>query len=378
MREILVGKRKGINTAAIFENGILWEYITESGPEIKKGNIYRAQVIERVKGLDACFAKISKEDCIYIEHTGSILKSGNTAVVQIKGEAVEGKYPSATLKTELVGRYAAVYFSKINEVNISKKITGKESRESLKIFAGKVLDSAKENLSKAGIEAGIIIRTEAESAGEKDVEDEIKSLLDRLCNIYVYGGADGGPELLYRENFWENIFTGKVKKGDRIIAENAGTYAEIYESICKNRAICNFKIKIHLGEYNLFEMYNTDAQIRKYFSRKIWLKSGGYIIIDRTEAMTVIDVNSGKCIKKDSFEDMARTVNFEAADEIAHIIRLKNIGGIVVIDFLKEESSDSENELTEYFKKAVSNDPAAPFVAGMTKLGIMELTRKKL
>ena len=222
---------------------------------------------------------------------------------------------------------------------------------------------------------GAIIRTSAEQKEESILIDDIKDLNQKWNNIYEkFQKCDDKPQLLYKSpNIVEKLVLDLPdEKIDSIISNNK-------KDIENLKQIVNSEIKLMLEENtNLLEKYELENQIEKTKQRKIWLNCGGFITIDPTEALVAIDVNSGKYTGKTSLEETVYKVNYEATIEIAKQLRLRDIGGIIIIDYIDMKNSDNKEKIEKLLKETLKQDRAKTQVEGFTKLNLMELTRKHI
>lgn len=360
MREILLGYQKDIATAAIFEQGQLCAYLQEKpAAKVQKEQIYRARILERAKGMDAVFALLPNEEKVFVEQCDGI--AGNMILVQIKREALGEKLPLATTELSLPGHFSVVH-TRDGKISVSKKITDVAAIERLKCLGSQ--------LKKRDF--GITFRTAAQGAQTEQLETEIAKLSAQLEAVLQQGKQDGGPVLLYAGTpFWQKIMREYLETGtERVLVEGV----ELYQELRTYYPAPVFRL--HTGAHSLFSLYSVETEVRRAFSRTIWLKSGAYLVIDEAEAMTVIDVNSGKYSKQKDFDSMAEAVNKEAAVEIARLLRLRNLRGIIIVDFLKRAEREAEQEFLQYFREYLKADKGKTELVDMTALGLVELTRR--
>jgi ribonuclease G len=297
-----------------------------------------------------------------------ILKKGEEILVQISREPIGEKNISVTTDISLPGKYMALIPKSI-EVNVSKKIRNVEEKNRLKELGKNIMSDGN----------GMILRTFAENISEEEIEKEYKllsALYKQIEQEYNYSYA---PKLLYKSNsLVEKIFLDYVDSTvDEIYVEDKKTKAEIENLIKSYNKLNELKNVKVVESTNIFEMFNIQNQIDMLFDRKVELQNGGSIFIDVTEAMTVIDVNSGKFIGNDNMEETALTLNLAALQEIARQIKLRNLSGIIIIDFIDIKKQDNINLLLDTAKQIFKSDKAKTNVVDMTKLNLMEITRKK-
>lgn len=381
MYNILIDKSNNITTVAVVENGELVELYQEKENEKRlEGNIYVGKVKNIISGMQSAFIDIgeSKNSLVHIKDlipkasniTGNvyedtsrmeiskIVKSGDDVLVQVKRDCNEEKGPRVTKDIKLNGNFIILMpFS--NFITVSQKIEDEQEKIRLK-------NIVKESLQK---DYGVIIRT----AANRRKEEEIKQELNELLNIW--------EEILKKTSEQENILPSKVFDNGGIIGKIVVDLAENdLEKVYTNdlESLKNFKNiqdKIEVLEDTL-EMFNTKNKMD--LKRKIWLNCGGFITIDKTEALTAIDVNSGKFTGKRELEKTVLKVNLEASKEIAKQIRLRDIGGIIIIDYIDMEDERDKEQVREFIVECLKKDRSKVQVMEFTKLGLLEITRKHI
>ncbi len=391
IKQILIGNSIFFEQIAILQDGKLQDFLyEEKNNESYLGNIYIGRVVNILPGMDAAFidvglkknAYLNKNDLLSdkflkeknisrkkIKNINKVLKKGEEILVQISREPIGEKDISVTTDISLSGKFIALIPNSV-EVNISSRIKNQEERKRLTEIGKSIMTNGN----------GMIIRTFSQNREKEEIEKEylmLSKLYNQILQEYNYSYA---PKLLYKNNhIIEKLFKDYV---DYTVDE---IYVEDKEIKCKvDKLIKYYNISNELKDIklidacnNIFEMFNIEKQINMLFDRKIELENGGSIFIDVTEALTVIDVNSGKYIGNDNMEETALTLNLSALDEIARQIRLRNISGIIIIDFIDVKNEDSINLIIESAKKMFKSDKAKTKVIGMTKLNLMEITRKK-
>ena len=358
MREILLRTENNMTSAAVFERGQLCAFLQEKpDTQVQKEQIYRARITEKAKGMHAVFAMISDGRTVLVEQCDG--NAGNMILIQIKRGPIGEKLPLATTELSLTGTFSVVH-TRNNQVTVSKKI---------------IEDDEVDRLKSIPIPStfGITFRTKAFGVAIEQLQGEIAFLSNRLCQILEEGTKDGGPELLYTgtpfalkvmREFWDNATK-------QILVEGVELYEQVYALLPKA------PVRLHTGDFPLFSLYGVETELKKAFAKNIWLKSGAYLVVEQTEAMTVIDVNSGKYSKQKDFETMADAVNREAAMEIARILRVRNMRGIIVVDFLKQENKEAQQEFLQFFREYLRADKGKTELVDMTALGLVELTRRE-
>ncbi|NSW90602.1 MAG: Rne/Rng family ribonuclease [Firmicutes bacterium] len=402
--EILVEVLPEETKVAVLENRELVEiYIERSDQRRMVGNIYRGKVSSVLPGMQAAFVDIGysknaflyvsdavcnhyynsrynggngetdEEDEIYTDYRGpnisELLTSGQEITVQVIKGPSGNKGPRITTHITLPGRYL-VLLPNADYVGVSRRIENEWERSRLKKIAEKIKP---ENM-------GLIIRTVAEGKSEEDFQNDMNFLI-RLWETIQQKEAKGcvprcihrDHNLLYRairDFFTPNIDKFIINDSEQYV--NAIEYVGMISPSLKDRVECFDKSK------SLFDYYYIDYRLQKALSRKVWLKCGGYIIIDRTEALTVIDVNTGKYVGADNLENTVLKTNLEAANEIAKQLRLRDIGGIIIIDFIDMNNQMHKKMVIDELKNALKKDRTKTTVIGMTELGLIEMTRKKV
>jgi len=391
MKQILIKNSIFFNQVAILQDGKLEDFIyEEKDRESLLGNIYKGRVENILPGMEAAFidvglkknAYLYKDDLLSdkflkekktskkeVTSINKVLKKGEEILVQINREPMGEKNISITTDISIPGKFIAL-IPKSLEVNISAKIKNVEERKRL-------LEIGKNIMTNGN---GMIIRTFSETRDGEDIEKEYKmlsSIYNQIDQEYNYSYA---PKLLYKSNsIIEKLFKDYVDfTVDEIYVDDKNTKTELVELINSHNSSSKFgNIKIIDKCDNAFEMFNIEKQIDMLFDRKVELENGGSIFIDVTEALTVIDVNSGKFIGNENMEETALALNLFALDEIGRQIKLRNISGIIIIDFIDVKNQENIHLMLDKAKKVLKNDKAKTNIIEITKLNLMEITRKK-
>ncbi len=389
MTEIFVRKNKNKKEIALVENGILVEYYEEDNKQNRKeGNIYIGIVKDIIEGMQSAFVNIGTEKNSFI-HLKDVLpkvdetkerldtsinikdaiKPNQKILVQVKKDSNDKKGARVSTHINLPSKYV-VLMPNTDIVTISQKIEDKKEQERL-------IKLVRENLSKNN---GAIIRTSAEGK-EQEVIDDIKKI-EAKWNKITGTNIDPNnnkPKLLYKsENILEKILMDLIENNIyRIIVNDKNEKEEIEKVLKENTEYKDIKIELKEKE-NIFDIYDIEKQIDKSKNRKVWLKCGGFITIDKTEALTAIDVNTGKYTGNKNLEQTIFKVNKEATVEIAKQIRLRDTGGIIIIDYIDMESKEDKDKIVEILKEELKKDRSKTQVEGFTKLDLMEMTRKHI
>ena len=369
MKKIIIESLVSSQKTAILEDDKLSELFIEDNKKDKTvSNIYRGIVKKVLPGIEACFVDVGFEKLAYLQlKEESSIKSGQEILVQINKEEIGTKGAKLNLEISLPGRYL-VYIPSNDRVTISNKISNKKERFRLKKIA--------ENINKEGL--GLIIRTEAVGCSEEELETDIKDLQEKYEEILKEYKLGMGPKLLYKSlDFAIKYIKDNVNEDvDKIIVNNKEKYDEIKETLKEIKR--DYVEKVILEENkDIFDLYKVDSQIEKSLNKKVWLKSGGYLIIEKTEALTVIDVNTGKFTGSIKLEETVYKTNIEAAKEIAKQLKLRDIGGIIIIDFIDMNKEIYKKELVNILESELEKDKRKSEVLGMTRLGLVEVARRR-
>ena len=386
MIELIVNKSNDTKIIAAVENGKLVEIYEENEQSQKarnEGNIYIGIVKDIVPGMQAAFVDIGTEKNSFIhvkdvvpqvdekiekridKKIKDVVKSGEKILIQIQKDSNEKKGARTSTHIKLTGKYV-ILMPNTNIVTISQKIENDKERERLLEIVKKVLP---EN-------TGAIVRTAALKKNGEEIEKDLNQLVEKWKKIKAkFDKAPNKPQLLFKSpSFLEKLILDLPENKIEKIEVNE---QKEYEEIRKMLNDINEKISLELNE-NIFEKYELEKQIEKTKQRKIWLNCGGFITIDQTEALVAIDVNSGKFTGKSTLEETVYKVNYEATIEIAKQLRLRDIGGIIIIDYIDMQKQENKEKIEKLLKESLKQDRAKTQVEGFTKLNLMELTRKHI
>ena len=377
MRDIIVEIYPWETRIAVVENGRLAEVFWANQNE-SVGNVYKGKVKDILPGLSCVFVDVglsknaflyagdikwkSKENAL---NSIGLLQPGQDIMVQVKKEAFSEKGARVTGNISLPGHYL-VLLPFNNDISISRKITDDQRR-------GQLRDLIQRHKPD---ELGVILRTACLDSSEEEILAELKRILDlweRIKNRYLNSKA---PRMIFEDiDVLDRVLRDYLDSNtSRVIIDEQRIMEKVKNDVADHYG-SDFQLLYEPGP--LFQIYNLEKDIRRAIRRKVWLKSGGYLIFDETEAMTIIDVNSGKYTGKRDVADTIFRLNSEAALEIPRQLRLRSIGGIVLIDFISMKDSQHEQEIIGIFKKELEKDKANTKIIGMTGLGFLEMTRKK-
>lgn len=342
-------------------------------------NIYIGKVSNIIKNINACFIDYGAEKPAYysIEENRHILlnrendgtvKVGDELLIQITKEAMKSKNPVASSELSLRGEHVVVNLS--NRIGVSSKIDSKETRESLKNLAKQTLTD----------DFGCIIRTSAAKCSEEELSSEITYLSEKLREILQIAKTRTCFSCLYKNHAeYIDSFIVKYNHGPMEIISDCPDVIDDFESYFEEKHITEIPLKHYTDSLcSLMAHYNLKKELEHALKERVWLKSGAYLIIEQTEAMVVIDVNTGKAITNQNTEDHLLKVNKEAAIEICRQLRIRNLTGIIMIDFINMRQQVSIDQLQEVLEKELKRDSVPAKFVDVTKLGLIELTRKKI
>lgn len=344
------------------------------------GNVYRARVSNLSPNINAAFVDIQKGESCYLsmdDYHGEKLRVGDLLTVQVVRDKIKTKRYAVTTDISLQGDYAVTTL--FAPVGVSTKITDSSRKKNLKTLMQKILlaeqeaqlylaeENAVETERIKKIHIGGIIRTQAEYAEDAVIEREIETQARLLYSIMKKAEYATQYTCLYHTEveYIKDIRRMHALQDVEIVTD----ISEVTEAIPE--------IPLYTDAYTLALRYSLASLLEKTLSKRAYLKSGAYLVIEPTEAMTVIDVNSGKSIKGKNAEEQFLKINIEAAKEIARQLRLRNISGIVMIDFINMKEDTHNQELVKRLAEFVRTDPVRTTVVDMTKLGLVELTRQK-
>lgn len=389
MLEILINKSDNNKEIALLENGKLVEYYTdEEKNNRKEGNIYIGIIKDIIKGMQAAFVDIGTEKNSFIHlkdllpkideskekyeeniDIKDIVKTEQKILVQVKKDSNFQKGARVSTHINLPSKYI-VLMPNTNIVTASQKIEDKKEQERL-------IKLVKENISEGN---GAVIRTSAIGKNQEIVED-IKNIETKWnkINEKFKKNKENKPKLISKaENIVEKMILDLPDKSiQRIIINDRKEYEKILKIREENNYLKEIKIELRQNE-NILEMYDIQKEISKLENRKIWLKCGGFITIDKTEALTAIDVNTGKYTGTKNVEQTVYKVNEEATIEIAKQLRLRDIGGIIIIDYIDMPKQENKKKIQQILEKELKKDRTKTQVEGFTKLDLMEMTRKHI
>jgi ribonuclease G len=408
--ELVINARPHETRVALVENSVVVElYVNRGSEQALMGNIYLGRVVRVLPGMQAAFVDIGidKPAFLYITdvyndarhweqvmvqegeeenneksersvrmrnlknfdiNIEGLLQEGQEIMVQISKEPIGTKGARLTSYITLAGRHL-VFMPTIDHIGISRKIEDEKERARLKEII--------QELRQPG--EGFIVRTVSERAPKEKLKSEME-FLDRLWNtIQKRREAASAPSLVHKElsitlRAVRDLFTKEI---DRLVIDSREEYQSVMEFIENFVPALRYSVELYEGREPLFDSYGIEMELSRALEKKIWLKSGGYVVIESTEALATIDVNTGSYVGKRNLEETIAKTNLEAVKEIAYQIRLRNIGGLIVIDFIDMERESDRERVFMALREALEKDRAQTTVLKMSELGLIEMSRKR-
>jgi len=371
--KIVIAERD--NIAAVIENGKVAEFFVHRG-EIILGDVYLCQVENILPSIEAAFVNVGSDKMGFL-HAQDVggkgalqdkLKPKQKLVVQVVKEPVGHKGPRVTTEISLPGRFLVLMPNEAG-INVSKKITSSKERARLKSLV---------NLLKP-VGVGVIVRTEAEGQTEADIQEDLEILLEKWNNIVTSAESMDPPSLLYRDqDLLYRVIREACNEETQEIIVDTGFALNRVQSLLQNWHMNkNINVTLYKGSEPLLVAMDIHKEIKAALQMKVNLPSGGYLFIQTTEALTVIDVNSGKFTNSSTQDETILKTNIEAVHEIARQLRLRNIGGMIIIDFIDMTNRLDKLTMMEELELAMEADKAKPQVGQLSDLGLVEMTRHR-
>lgn len=369
MKSYIVENFVNSKKLAVLNEGELEDIIIEeNSSKDVVNNIYRGRITKIFKNLDSCFVDIGNSNTGFLRlEEGSNLKEGDSVLVELIKEGVGEKKPTLSLEISLSGRYL-VYIPSNDRVSFSNKISDKEEKNRLYNLL----------LSASQDERGYILRTESIGASFEQLKNDVDALRKKYRIITEEFNRGFSPKLIYKgqgkiENYIYEHLNSEV--GEIIYSDEV--FHEKIRSIVKNVDKTYLQILKLQKNTDVFESCGINNLLKKYINRKVWLRSGVFIVIDKTEAMTVIDVNMGRFDGVSDHEESVYKANEIAAAEIINQIRIRDISGIILIDFINMRSDINKYKLIKLMKSGLYSQGRVTRVYGLTSLGLMEISRSR-
>lgn len=406
--EILINVTREEIRVALLEGGQVVElYVERKRDASLVGNIYKGKVVKILPGMQSAFVDIGLEKAAFLyvadiktdvdDYTSlitdeeesntidtsigvskktrqdlsieEIIQEGQEVLVQVSKDPIGSKGARVTTYVTLPGRYL-VLMPGVEHVGISRRISDEAERARLR--------SIVEGLRPRGY--GMIIRTASEGCTEDEIRRDLEFLLLLWENIQRKRDRVSAPTLLYSDLdlAFRSVRDLMNQDVERLVIDDEAEFERIKEFVRTYFPKLLEKIEFYSDIEPIFEAFGVELDISRSLGRRVWLKSGGYIVIDQTEAMTVIDVNTGKFVGKEDLEDTILKTNLEAVKEIAYQIRLRNLGGIIIIDFIDMERAENRERVFNSFVDAMKKDRAKNTILHISELGLIQMTRKRV
>jgi ribonuclease G len=402
--EIIVNAGREETRVALLENSLVTEiYIDRKKDRGIAGNVYKGRIMKVLPGMQAAFIDIGLEKSAFLyvgdvfdsssEYTPlmedeglelevepkrkrahanqieDLLQEGQEILVQVSKEPISTKGARVTTYISIPGRYL-VMMPGVNHIGVSRRIENGEERKRLREIVSR--------LKKPN--TGYIIRTASQGRSEEDFVADIEFLSRLWDNVQKKKERASAPALMHNEldlvfRVIRDVFTRDV---DKMVIDSPDEYQRVREFVDSYIPQLGRRVKPYDGDDPIFDHYGVEIEISRALGRKVWLKSGGYIIVDQTEALAAIDVNTGRYVGKRTLEDTILKTNLEAVREIAYQLRLRNMGGIIILDFIDMEREDNRRKVYSALQEALANDKAKTTISHISPIGLIEMTRKRI
>ncbi|MBK9522531.1 MAG: ribonuclease G [Rhodocyclaceae bacterium] len=370
---------------ALMQHGVVQElHVERSGGRGIVGNVYMGRVVRVLPGMQSAFVEIGLDRTAFL-HVAEVcggksgpdarpierlLSEGQSIMVQVLKDPIGTKGARLTTQVSFAGRLL-VYLPQDRHIGISQRIENEVERDSLRVRI--------QALAPEEDAGGFIVRTVAETATDEELAGDIAYLRRLWQEILSRSRCVSGPTLLHQDlDLAQRILRDMANhETQNIIVDSRETFQKLDQFAREYVPQITDKIVHYTGERPLFDLYNIEEEIQKALARRVDLKSGGYLIFDQTEAMTTVDVNTGGFVGVRNFDETIFKTNLEATQTVARQLRLRNLGGIIIVDFIDMDSADHREAVLAELNKALALDHTRVTVSGFTQLGLVEMTRKR-
>lgn len=398
-KDIIINSTNEDTRIALLENHRLVEiFVERPDNERTVGDIYKGRVRRVMKGMQAAFIDIGFEQDGFLHFSdmgsdvnqlfadideelldngqkkeeidpASLLRNGQEIVIQIIKEPISTKGPRVTTELTLPGRFM-VLIPNQNRVGVSRKVSSTRERRRLRSIARKLRPK----------NFGIIIRTVAEGKDYSALQSDLQKLLKNWGKIQSDIEKSIAPKLIFKDlgmasSVIRDLFTSDVK---RVVVDSRKMYREITRYLNEVNSELLQRVEYFKSHAPIYDVFGIEEELRRSLERKVWMKNGGYLFIEQTEALTSIDVNSGRYFGKKDHERNSLKINLEAAREICRQLRLRDIGGLIVIDFIDMEQEENQKKVLQELQKEFTHDRAVTRIAEMSRFGLIEMTRQRI
>jgi ribonuclease G len=408
INELIINVAREESRVALLESGQIVElYIERNKDSSLVGNVYKGRVLKILPGMQSAFIDIGLEKAAFLyvsdimpviddfyapfiedKSNGEdpddpgmhpetvktppieeLLQEGQEIFVQVAKDPMGTKGARVTSYVTLPGRYL-VLMPNVDHVGISRRIENEETRERLKAIANEVRPKG----------YGLIMRTVSEDAADDEIRRDLEFLLHLWESTQAKKDKAAAPALIYSDLdlVSRSIRDFMGQDIERLVIDSPADYERLCDFVSSYFPRLMSKLELYDGREPIFDAFAIEHDIARALERKVWLKSGGYIIIDQTEAMTVIDVNTGKYVGKENLEDTILKTNLEAVKETAYQVRLRNLGGIILMDFIDMEKLENREKVFNALVEAMKKDRARSTIYNISELGIIQMTRKRV
>ncbi|MBE0507409.1 MAG: ribonuclease G [Marinospirillum sp.] len=388
--EILINITPMETRVALVENGVLQEvYIERTRRRGIVGNIYKGKVVRVLPGMQAAFVDIGLDRAAFIHVAevarpgnndqqgepliASLLHEGQSLVVQVTKDPIGTKGARLTTHLSIPSRYL-VYMPKTPHVGVSQRIEQEAERERLKNLVGQGMSEI-----AADEQGGFILRTAAEGVGSEEILADIHFLHRVWQAVERRIKRETGICCVYEDLplFMRSMRDFVRPELEKIRIDSRENFHRLQEFVQEFVPLLDNKLEYYPGERPIFDLYSVEDEIQKALGRKVQLKSGGYLVIDQTEAMTTIDVNTGGFVGHRNLEETIFKTNLESAAAIVRQLRLRNLGGIIIIDFIDMDDAEHQRQVLRLLERNLERDHAKTKLSGVTELGLVQMTRKR-